>query len=72
MNDFQTAKPLNPLQIELLKQFSYGLNREEDLIAIKRLIAEYLAKNIREEMDRFWQENELDDSILDEWLNEVS
>jgi hypothetical protein len=72
MNNFQTFKPLNPLQIEHLKQFSYGLNRQEDLIAIKRLIAEYLAKNIRDEVDSFWQENELDEQILDKWLSEVS
>lgn len=29
-------QPLNPLQLELLKQFSYGLDKEEDLLAIRK------------------------------------
>lgn len=72
MNNLQYVKPLNSLQIELLKLFSYGLNSPEDLIAIKRLISDYLAKNIREDVDSFWAENELDEKILDEWLSENS
>ncbi|MBX3043885.1 MAG: hypothetical protein KIT33_04910 [Candidatus Kapabacteria bacterium] len=72
MNKQQNIQPLNSLQIELLKQFSYGLNRTEDLIAIKRLIADYLAKNIRDDVDSFWAENGHDEKILDEWLSEVS
>ena len=72
MNTFKSNKSLNPLQIELLKQFSYGLNKQEDLIAIKRLIADYLSKNIRADVDRFWADNNLDESILDEWIKEDS
>jgi hypothetical protein len=59
---------LNPLQLELLKQFSYGLKKEEDLLAIKRIISQYLANNITKEMDRIWVENNYNEETLEAWL----
>ena len=66
MIDINLNKPLNPLQIELLKQFSYGL------IEIRRLISNYLASGIKQDVEDIWTDNGYDESVLDEWLQEES
>ena len=38
---------LTELQLELLKMFSYGLNQEQ-LLDIKKLLADYFANNVTE------------------------
>jgi hypothetical protein len=68
----QTINTLNSLQLELLKQFSYGLKKEEDLLAIKKMISLYLANKITNDMDRIWEENSFNDGTLDSWLKEDS
>ncbi len=47
--------PLNKQQLEILKLFSRKL-KEEDLLAIKRLIAQYLAQKVTRLADEGWEE----------------
>ena len=58
--------------MELLKFYSYGLNNEEDLLAIKRIITRYMANKIHNEIDRIWEENNFNDETLELWLKEDS
>ena len=60
-------KPLNNIQVELLQLYSQGVS-DEDLIAIKRLIANYFADKASDEMDRLWEENNWTNETMDEWL----
>jgi len=69
MNAFN--KPLSNLQIELLQLYSQGVS-DEDLVAIKRLIANYLANNASNEMDKLWEENNWSNETMDEWLSDKS
>jgi hypothetical protein len=46
---------LNPLQLEILKLFSRDLD-EADLIEIKKLIVNYLAKKVTQKADQIWEE----------------
>lgn len=60
-------KPLSNLQIELLQLYSQGIS-DTDLIAIKRLIANYFAEQASNEMDRLWEENNWSNDTMDKWL----
>jgi hypothetical protein len=47
--------PLNKQQLEILKLFSREL-KEEDLLAIKKLIVQYLAQKVTHLADEVWEE----------------
>ena len=64
-------KPLNNIQVELLQLYSQGVS-DEDLIAIKRLIANYFAQKASDEMDKLWEENNWTNETMDEWLKNNS
>ncbi|MEL6720634.1 MAG: hypothetical protein AAFO82_18420 [Bacteroidota bacterium] len=51
----QLNTPLNVHQIEILKLFSREME-ESDLIAIKRLIVQYLGEKITKRVDQVWEE----------------
>lgn len=60
-------KPLTNLQLELLQLFSFELP-EQDLLEIKRLIAQYFADKAADEMDKLWAEKKWTDETMDNWL----
>jgi hypothetical protein len=62
-------KPLSNLQIELLQLYSQNVS-EEDLIAIKRLLARYFADRASDEMDKLWEEEGWTNDTMDEWLSD--
>lgn len=64
-----SSTKLTNLQLELLKLFHYNLN-EQELVEIKDLLAQYFANRAGEEMDTFWNEHDVDDSTINEWLND--
>ena len=64
----QTQKLTN-LQLELLKVFSYQLNQQQ-LTDIKKLLANYFAEQATQEMDKLWEENNLDNNTMTTWANE--
>lgn len=60
-------KPLTNLQLELLKLYSFDIS-EEQLLEIKRMLANYFAEKAADEMDRLWDEQGWSDEKMDEWL----
>ncbi|MCG8330263.1 MAG: hypothetical protein MI974_21375 [Chitinophagales bacterium] len=62
-------KPLSNLQIELLRLYSQNVS-EEDLIAIKRLLAKYFADRASDEMDKLWAERDWTNETMDKWLSD--
>jgi len=56
---------LNKHQLEILKLFSRELE-DEDLLAIKRLIVQYLAEKVTRMADEIWEQNNwTNDDMLD-------
>ena len=62
-------KPLSNLQVELLQLYDQGVS-DEDLIAIKRLLANYFADRASDEMDRLWKERNWSNDTMKKWLAE--
>lgn len=60
---------LTELQLELLKMFSYGLSQEQ-LLDIKKLLANYFANKATEEMDKLWDSNSWNSDTMEQWLGE--
>ncbi len=56
MGALPIQRPLNDLQLEILKLFSRELD-EQDLLAIKRLIVKYLAEKVTRMADNLWEES---------------
>lgn len=62
-----TDKPLTNLQLELLKLFSFNLT-DNQLIEIRRLMANYFAEKASDEMDKLWDEKGWTNETMEEWL----
>lgn len=59
--------PLNQHQLEILKLFTRDLDNE-DLIAIKRLIVQYLANKLTRLTDEVWEQNNWTDEDMERLL----
>lgn len=64
-------KPLTNLQLELLKLFSMNLP-EEELLEIRRMLANYFAERASDEMDRLWEEKQWTNDTMEDWLKDDS
>ena len=62
-------KSLTNLQLEILKPYSTDMS-EEELIELKKILAENYAKKAIREADKVWSENNFSDSDMGNWLNE--
>jgi hypothetical protein len=60
---------LSNLQLELLQLFAYELS-DKQLEDIKKLLAQYLADNLSQEMDKVWTEQNWSNELMDKWANE--
>jgi hypothetical protein len=60
-------KPLTNLQLELLRLYSMELS-EEELLEIRRLLANHFADKASDEMDKLWNSNQWSDDTMKEWL----
>jgi hypothetical protein len=63
------AQPLSNLQLELLKLYSTNLS-QQDLVELKRLLANYFAQKAIKEADKIWDEKGLSNDDMKKWLNE--
>lgn len=61
--------PLSNVQLELMKMFSHNLD-EEDLISLKRVLANFFAEKASDEMDRLWNQNNWSNDTMDNWLSD--
>jgi len=66
---FSASNKLSNIQVELLKLFSTNLN-EKDLSELKQQLANFYANKSIQLADNFWNENQLNDDIMDKWINE--
>lgn len=64
-----TVGTLSPLQLELLKIYSFKPS-EADLLEIKRLLANYFAEKLIKNVDAAIQEKNITNEDLESWLNE--
>lgn len=62
-----TAK-LSPLQLELLKVYSFNPT-EEELIQIKSYLGKFFAKKLVANVDKAVEEKGITESDLENWLN---
>jgi len=64
----QTQK-LSALQLELLNIYSFQ-PKEEDLLAIKQLMAKYFSGKLQQNIQKAIEKNNITEEDLDRWLNE--
>jgi hypothetical protein len=64
----QTQK-LSALQLELLNIYSFQ-PKEEDLVAIKSLLAKYFSGKLQKNIQQAITENNITEEDLSRWLNE--
>ena len=62
-------KPLTNAQLELMKLFSHDLS-EEDLLALKRTMANFFADRASDAMDKVWEEKGWSVATMEEWLGD--
>lgn len=60
---------LNALQLELLNIYSFQ-PKEEDLIAIKKLLANYFSDKLQKNIKKAIKEKNITQNDLDQWINE--
>lgn len=63
------SKKLSPLQLELLKIYSLHPS-EEDLLAIKKMLANYFAQKLIGKVGKAVEEKGITEEHLEKWLNE--
>lgn len=63
--------PLTNAQIELLKLFSTNMNNEE-LNELRNLLAQFYANKAINEADRIWDEKNLTEEDMMQWLHKKS
>jgi antitoxin component of MazEF toxin-antitoxin module len=63
--------PISNLQLEILKLYSTNLKGNE-LQELKTLLAGYFAKKAIHEADGIWDQHNLSNEKMDQWLNEQS
>lgn len=60
---------LTPLQIELLKTFSRPIP-EQQVLEIKKLLADYFAHKVDESVDALFAEKGWDSDTVESWLGD--
>lgn len=68
MENLFVKPPLTNLQAELLKLFSMELP-EEELMELKKIMADFLLKKTREKADAVWEEKGYSDEKLKKLLD---
>jgi hypothetical protein len=63
------SQKLNALQLELLNIYSFQ-PKDEDLLAIKQLLAKYFSGKLQKNIQKAIEEKGITEEDLDRWLNE--
>ncbi|MES2108257.1 MAG: hypothetical protein V4577_05905 [Bacteroidota bacterium] len=63
------SQKLSSLQLELLKIYSFQ-PKEEDLLAIKRMLAEYFSDKFLKNIEKAVIDKNITQEDLDNWINE--
>ncbi|MFK7946004.1 MAG: hypothetical protein AB8G11_00320 [Saprospiraceae bacterium] len=64
-----SVQPLSNMQLELLKLYSNNVS-DEDLLAIKRLLAKFFMQKAIKEADKVWDEKGYTNETMENWLKE--
>lgn len=62
-------QPFNNAQLELLKVFSHNLP-ENELLALKKIIANFFAEKLIQQVDKKWDEMNWSDQDMDQLLSQ--
>ena len=62
------ATLLNPVQLHLLRIFSYNRD-EESLVELKEVLFNYYCQKLNEEGKRIWKEKDMSNEMMHELLN---
>lgn len=65
------ATKFTKLQLELLRLFSREIP-DEELLEIKRMLADHFASKLTKEAEKVWDEKGFSDEDMDRWLREVA
>jgi hypothetical protein len=60
--------PMSSIQLELLKVYAFNPN-EEDLLNIKKMLANYFADKLTKRIDQAIEEKNITEQDLEQWLN---
>ncbi|MFT3947066.1 MAG: hypothetical protein QM763_08850 [Agriterribacter sp.] len=63
------TQKMTDLQLELLKVYSFQPN-EEDLLAIKQMLAKYFSEKLINKIDAAITNNNISEQDIDKWLDE--
>jgi len=63
------GQKLNALQLELLNMYSFE-PKEEDLLAIKKLLAHYFSGKLQKNVQKAIEKKNITEEDLDSWINE--
>jgi len=55
--------------MELLKLYPYNVS-DSELQDIRKLLADYFARKVDEEMSQLWEEKEWNEQTIETWKNE--
>lgn len=64
-----TAQKLSPIQLELLKVYSFSPSNE-DVLAIKEMLARYFSNKMINKIGQAVEENNISEEDLSNWLHE--
>ena len=64
MNATVSNSPFNPVQLHLLKMFSFTKS-EEGLKELQTVLFNYYRNKLKEQTNEFWEKNHLDDSKME-------
>lgn len=64
-----TSSRLSNLQMELLKLYSYNVS-DKELRDIQKILADYFAHKVDQEMDQLWEKNDWNNEIVESWKTE--
>ncbi|MFZ1768727.1 MAG: hypothetical protein WAU00_05980 [Caldilinea sp.] len=60
-------QPLTNLQMELLKLYAVPLS-DEQLLEVKKILAEYFAGRLTRHVDELWEQRGLTAADMEQWL----
>lgn len=65
----EATAPMSNLQLELLKIYATNVS-DEDLLAIKRMLAKFFIEKAIQHADEIWEERGYTDELMEEWQQE--
>ena len=63
------SKPFTPFQIEMLELVA-KVTSESEMRDIRRMLGQYFAKRAEDAIDKLWDEDIINDGVIEEWKNE--